>query len=1137
MRNFTRFLSLVLSIIMLCGMITVSVGAAEAGDYSDAAKRLSAVGILKGDGRGNLSLNATVKRWQTALFFTQIMTGITEADKLNAVKSSDYFSDVTEYGTAIDMAYGYGVVKGHGDGTYGYNDNIIYQDMLVMAVRALGYETEGMVYPFGHIIEADTLGITENMEKGLAYNKPLTRGETAQIIWNTLNIDIAVKNPSTGKPVHPDASDPARQTYLEKSKFTQGKIEGVIVDYTPAVKSSDVDTVTVKINGHNEIFRAEDLDLEGMLKSDFLNLPVTLYVNYKTADEFFANYDYNEKENKGKIVIFEYPEFDFASNIGDEGNIKYVAPTGKAAYLELNGEKYATDKYNFDVRMLDKEDGWKAVDPMEQKLEHAFLYETKNGYIGSNSYGEVQFTVIPSKIEDENPTLLILYTPYAFGRYASREIKYEAEGVKTNIVTIATYESSVGSYKNFDGHDTNFVEYTLGENGVKVENGMKSISVTGGKTSYNVIVDDQFGCANNDYVFYCYNELDNVLKIAYNFGPTKSGVLSGYNEKDRSIKIDNTNYKFGFPGSFETNLPQYTSTNPNSSDNFGKHFKDIIIKTNDERANLYYVAIGDNVIYAKRKTYNDSDVAPYVIATLDKETICEAMDITAEEFTEQAVLINGKEVLIDGNGIVVARLDTASGEWGTDKVLAVAYYNSASGVKTYDRQVSLATHVKALNMFGTDADYVNKAALRELIDVIDNGILILYEDSADGMTVASVPTTSVYNDHKDIIDYFTMTSGNGITVSDTGAKTNKMKATNIGDSVSTARKTLTSKSVLVVVDKNGTVGVRRGATDSSASINKTVLGVESFPCNFYTTTNSLIVMHAFETDLSTFFTTWEKGDAETADEAYFVVTKDSELEYEVNDDDTFTIKISNAFNLVDLANDNLSVDVDDITSSAATNLINNFAAGKIIHRSADNKITICSETTEKAFLDSVNLADDKDETFYKVDLSTLDFADFESISVTLKNGNSTVLSLAKDDAVASINVKLATVDTTSFNSDEYDYTEIALDKTKFDPAGVAASKYTNEVISTVKFNDDGAKYYAYSILRRSNIVDITEPASGIFDNYIINTNGAKLHIAENDDVLFEDAAEICVNLYVCGRFDKDTGILELQVLKVIADAQ
>jgi hypothetical protein len=150
---------------------------------------------MKGDTSGNLMLDNGVTRYQAALFFVQAITGETAVEKWNEDKQSAVFGDVPEYGTAIDYANGIGLIKGRGDGTYGYNDPITYQDMLVLAVRALGYETEGMTYPHGYIVAAKKLGLTDNLATGIANTQALTRGETAQVIYNALFAET--KNGST----------------------------------------------------------------------------------------------------------------------------------------------------------------------------------------------------------------------------------------------------------------------------------------------------------------------------------------------------------------------------------------------------------------------------------------------------------------------------------------------------------------------------------------------------------------------------------------------------------------------------------------------------------------------------------------------------------------------------------------------------------------------------------------------------------------------------------------------------------------------------------------------------------------------------------------------------------------------------
>ncbi|MBR5011718.1 MAG: S-layer homology domain-containing protein, partial [Clostridia bacterium] len=113
MRNFKRFLSLMMAVLMVFSMLVFNVGAADNTDYTDAAHNLAAIGIMKGDENGNLMLNENVTRYQAALFFVQAITGKTDPAVWNAEKSA-IFSDVPEYGTAIDYLAGLGYIVGRG---------------------------------------------------------------------------------------------------------------------------------------------------------------------------------------------------------------------------------------------------------------------------------------------------------------------------------------------------------------------------------------------------------------------------------------------------------------------------------------------------------------------------------------------------------------------------------------------------------------------------------------------------------------------------------------------------------------------------------------------------------------------------------------------------------------------------------------------------------------------------------------------------------------------------------------------------------------------------------------------------------------------------------------------------------------
>ncbi|MBQ5390341.1 MAG: hypothetical protein IIU58_05480, partial [Clostridia bacterium] len=79
MRNFKKFLSLALAMLMVFSMTVLTAGAKAAdADYIDAAQQLAAIGVMKGDENGDLMLDKQVTRYQAALFFVQAITGKTD---------------------------------------------------------------------------------------------------------------------------------------------------------------------------------------------------------------------------------------------------------------------------------------------------------------------------------------------------------------------------------------------------------------------------------------------------------------------------------------------------------------------------------------------------------------------------------------------------------------------------------------------------------------------------------------------------------------------------------------------------------------------------------------------------------------------------------------------------------------------------------------------------------------------------------------------------------------------------------------------------------------------------------------------------------------------------------------------------
>ena len=190
MRNFKKFLALVLAMMMVVGgMVTVS-AAEEAAtyDYTVAAEALADLGIVKGtsDDVIDFALEDKVVRYQMALLIARIMTGeVDDSYWSKTLENTTPFPDVTNYFGAISFVASKEneIILGYPNGNFGPDDGITYNDALTMAVRALGYKQ--LVYPTGFVNTANELGLTEGLEE-LAGDTQLTRGQMFQIIYNLL---------------------------------------------------------------------------------------------------------------------------------------------------------------------------------------------------------------------------------------------------------------------------------------------------------------------------------------------------------------------------------------------------------------------------------------------------------------------------------------------------------------------------------------------------------------------------------------------------------------------------------------------------------------------------------------------------------------------------------------------------------------------------------------------------------------------------------------------------------------------------------------------------------------------------------------------------------------------------------------
>ncbi len=209
MRNFKKFLTLVLAVMMVVSAMSFSTFAATT-KFADvdadnetlveAVDLLSYMGITKGVSETSFGADQNVTREQFALFMYRLMKGGKDAPA--KASNTTNFKDLEDqtYFYAISWAYAEGIVNGKSDVAFGPKDGITLQEAYTMVVRALDYEEEEtLIYPHGYIEVAEKLDVEldEGLPSDLGYEDTLTRADMAIILYNAFFAETGVAEVKT----------------------------------------------------------------------------------------------------------------------------------------------------------------------------------------------------------------------------------------------------------------------------------------------------------------------------------------------------------------------------------------------------------------------------------------------------------------------------------------------------------------------------------------------------------------------------------------------------------------------------------------------------------------------------------------------------------------------------------------------------------------------------------------------------------------------------------------------------------------------------------------------------------------------------------------------------------------------------
>ena len=138
-------LALVITSVSVVSFAEAYTDVTESSAYYEAVESLSKLGIVTGYEDGTYKPEETVTRAEMAALIARIQ-GYEETAKANA---NTVFTDVPSTYWAsgyVAQANGQGIINGYGDGTFGPDDAVKYEEAVKMIMATLGYTPWGFVW-------------------------------------------------------------------------------------------------------------------------------------------------------------------------------------------------------------------------------------------------------------------------------------------------------------------------------------------------------------------------------------------------------------------------------------------------------------------------------------------------------------------------------------------------------------------------------------------------------------------------------------------------------------------------------------------------------------------------------------------------------------------------------------------------------------------------------------------------------------------------------------------------------------------------------------------------------------------------------------------------------------------------------
>ncbi len=328
MRNLKKLVALIVTLAMVATFAIPAFAATPADvkgtDYEGAVTRLVALGVIAGYPDGNFGPNDSITRAQAAAVLVRALGFEATAE---AAKGVTKFSDVAAnyWGAGyINLAVSLNLIKGYGDGKFGPEDKVTYEQIVTMIVRALmqeAYAENKGGFPTGYLLQARVIGFTDDV-KG-ASGVDATRGIVAQLVDNAKAKPIYIQTGFGDSPTY----GPGDETFLSRLGMElKDANEDVIVTGTPGSTGLDANTMAVGSTTFDVVVGMFDVE-------SLLGKKVDLWTN-SDGDVVLA------EVVEGTAVVASSIEYDVAdavytATLPDDTTIDYTVAAGAGAIYNL----------------------------------------------------------------------------------------------------------------------------------------------------------------------------------------------------------------------------------------------------------------------------------------------------------------------------------------------------------------------------------------------------------------------------------------------------------------------------------------------------------------------------------------------------------------------------------------------------------------------------------------------------------------------------------------------------------------------------------------------------------------------------------------------------------------------------------